>query len=296
MDPIQFTSPVMRVVQGSFFEPNTTDMQGNPLVVKTGPNKGAARVEYFVAGAIAKNDPNWPPFEALIKGYAAQAWPQYFPQGPLGQCTHPNFSMKIMDGDGFDGNGQPNSAKEWFAGCWVVKFSTGFAPTVYPAGRFDRASIITDKNLCKLGYYYRIAGTISSNENAQRPGVYVNFGAAELVGYGEEIIPKAAIDPRQAFGQPAALPAGARPTPAGAPSAQGGQQFAAAPVASAPPVSTPVATASPTNAAPPYSGYMAPPAPPAGPTMTPKANGVTYEAYRAAGWSDDQLRQNGLMI
>lgn len=43
-----------------------------------------------------------------------------------------------------------------------------------------------------------------------------------------------------------------------------------------------------------------PPAPPAPAApqhmMTPAANGVTYEAYKAAGWTDDALIQNGLML
>lgn len=39
---------------------------------------------------------------------------------------------------------------------------------------------------------------------------------------------------------------------------------------------------------------MAPAAPPAGPRMTAAAT-TTYEAYRAANWTDEQLRQHGLM-
>jgi hypothetical protein len=30
--------------------------------------------------------------------------------------------------------------------------------------------------------------------------------------------------------------------------------------------------------------------------MTAAANGVTYEAYIAAGWTEQQLRENGLML
>lgn len=42
----------------------------------------------------------------------------------------------------------------------------------------------------------------------------------------------------------------------------------------------------------------APPAPPSAPVMvmTAAANGVTYEAYKAQGWTDDQLIQNGLAV
>ena len=49
---------------------------------------------------------------------------------------------------------------------------------------------------------------------------------------------------------------------------------------------------------PPAPAPMAPPPAPAAPVrqMTAAANGVTYEAYVAAGWSDAQLVQNGLML
>src|SRR5690606_3465649 len=52
----------------------------------------------------------------------------------------------------------------------------------------------------------------------------------------------------------------------------------------------------PTPPAPPTPS--APPAPPVAPVMvmTAAANGVTYDAYKANGWTDDQLIQNGLAI
>jgi hypothetical protein len=63
----------------------------------------------------------------------------------------------------------------------------------------------------------------------------------------------------------------------------------------------PANTLPPQVAAPPAP--MAPPAPPApvAPVaaqrqMTAAANGTTYEAYVAAGWSDDLLIQNGMMV
>lgn len=64
---------------------------------------------------------------------------------------------------------------------------------------------------------------------------------------------------------------------------------------------TPPATPSPSNPAPPpYDGYMATGAaapPPATPvrTMLPAANGATYEAMIAAGWTDAMLVQQGMM-
>ena len=63
------------------------------------------------------------------------------------------------------------------------------------------------------------------------------------------------------------------------------------------------ATPSPSNPAPPpYDGYMAagaapPPATPTAPVrvMLPPANGATYEAMIAAGWTDAMLVQHGMM-
>jgi hypothetical protein len=46
---------------------------------------------------------------------------------------------------------------------------------------------------------------------------------------------------------------------------------------------------------PPHPAILQPP-PPAGPTMTALAAGVTYEAFIAAGWTDATLRANGYIV
>jgi hypothetical protein len=52
----------------------------------------------------------------------------------------------------------------------------------------------------------------------------------------------------------------------------------------------------PVSSAPPYTGYMQPPAAPvAGPQMTAKAAGATYQSFRDAGWTDDQMRAQGYL-
>lgn len=297
---MQFTSPVMRFVQGDLFEAQTKDMQGNPRVVKSGPNAGQPAPQFFVAGAIPKNDPHWPAFEAQIKQVAAAAFPSLFPQGPQGACVNPNFSFKIIDGDGRDMTGKLNSEKEGFAGHWVVRFTTGFAPSIYPKGKYSPMDRINDKNLVRRGHYIRIAGTMSGNNDMMKPGVYLNMSLVEHCGYGDEIVSGPSAS--EAFAQPAVLPAGASPTP-----------LAAAPHAVPPavngapqPLSAPLPTASPTSAPQPYGGYMqtapapaptapppAPPAAPAGPVMTAKAAGVPYAAFLAQGWTDETLRANG---
>ena len=74
-------------------------------------------------------------------------------------------------------------------------------------------------------------------------------------------------------------------------------------VATGAPAAAPQQPAAP--ATPPPAPVAAPPQPPVPPApvapspahqMTAAANGVTYEAYKANGWSDEQLIQNGLML
>lgn len=314
MTSVNFTTPVMRYVQGDVFVAQEKDAQGNPLVVKTGPNAGQPAPRFFAAGAIPKNDPAWPAFEQILKQVAAASFPHLFPQGPNGPCVNPNFSYKIVDGDGVDQNGKPNNQKEGFAGHWVLRFSTSFKPGVYPKGQYDQMHQIQDKNLFRRGYYFRIAGTASGNDNAQRPGIYLNMNLIEHCGYGPEIV--SGPSAQDAFGSaPAVLPPGASATPLA-----GTAPAAVAPQAMPAPMqpSAPTPTAYPTSPAPqPYTGYMqpqtavpaptpapmapppapAPMAPPAAPArvMTAKAAGAPYESFVAQGWNDDMLRQHGYM-
>ena len=315
-----FTTGVGRMVQGDWFKPRLTDAQGAPRLIKTGPNAGQPSPQWY--GALAFNkatmDQQSRDFFALIAAESAKAWPALFPQGPNGPCVAPGFSNKIIDGDGFDTSGKPWSSREGFAGHFIVKFASGFPPRVFPTGRYSSADVITDPTLARNGYFYRVAGTIESNQNPQKPGLYVNLQMVEVVGYGAEIV--SGPDASAAFGQaPAALPPGASAMPLaaspGMPQAtQPGAPAAPAPAYVAPvaatpgqpqtytgymtPGAAPAAPAPTAPAAPPPGPQMtaAPAAPPPGPQMTAAANGVTYEAYQAAGWTDDQLRQNGLML
>ena len=71
--------------------------------------------------------------------------------------------------------------------------------------------------------------------------------------------------------------------------------LAPVPMPTAPVPSAPV----PMPAAPapaPYPQILTPAAPVVAKTMTAKANGVTYDQYVAAGWTDDMLVSEGLML
>ena len=119
----RFTTPVMRMVQGSVDEAQTKDQQGNPRVIKSGPNAGQPNPQYFLGGAVAKNDPAWPAFWELLCRQAFADFPNLFPHGidaiiqaggpqvwftqpPQGHAQpwvmHPLFSFKVADGDGLD--------------------------------------------------------------------------------------------------------------------------------------------------------------------------------------------------
>ncbi|GAH16243.1 unnamed protein product, partial [marine sediment metagenome] len=155
-------TPVGRIVQGDAFKPNTTNQLGQPLVDK----HGQPRVDFFMALAVEKNNPDWPDFKAELDQVAAAAWPG-------GQSLAPNFSFKIADGDGFDDHGKPNNAKEGFAGCWVLKASNGFAPQRVTTGG---VSVINEgTGMLKRGDFARFVVTSSGNNNPQKPGIYINL-------------------------------------------------------------------------------------------------------------------------
>lgn len=355
MAKTRFTSPVGRLVQGSVDEPQTKDAQGNPRVIKTGPNAGQPNPQYFIAVAFPKADPQgeFAAFWQVLLAQAAADFPNLFPQGPGGECVHPNFSFKYIDGDGRDTNGKSNAEKEGFAGHHVIRFASSYPPRCFHAGRYAAHEQIQEKGAIKRGYFVRVNGSVEGNGNAQRPGLYVNLDMVELSAYGPEIV--SGPDASQAFGAgPAALPAGATSAPMAPPSAPTGAMPPAAPGMPAPaapaaPASAPTATygaapgmpapaaapgyapAAPAPAAPaPYAGFIPPtggapaaspgvpaampatspiasptsaPPPPAapaapapGPQLTAAAKGATYGQLIANGWTDETLRQHGLML
>ena len=105
----EFLTPVGRLVQGDCFEPQTKDQNGVPLTIKTGPNAGQPTQKYFVAVAFKKTDAEFAKLKAMFEATARAAFPQLFPT-PGGPCVNLNFSWKIVDGDGLDQNGKPNSS------------------------------------------------------------------------------------------------------------------------------------------------------------------------------------------
>lgn len=315
----EFLTPVGRLVQGDPFEPQTKNMQGQPLLTQD----GTPTQRYLIVVAFPKSDQSFSAFMQQLSQVAHASFPA------LGNIAMPwdpacFFSWKVQDGDGLDGDRKPNSGKEGFAGHWIVKFGSSFAPKCYHTGHYQPHEVIKDKNLIRRGYYVRVAGTIEGNGQQKKPGLYVNLGMIELAGQGPEII--SGPDATTIFGgAPAVLPPGASPLPMhaaggmpgaaplampGAGVAMPGYQQVTPPVhAAIAPVGVPqMPGAVPMGGTPvmPNPGFAAGvpqmpgmPAPPLAapvPQMTAKAQGYTREALIAQGWTDETLRSNGLMI
>lgn len=210
----EFLTSVGRFVQGDPFEPQTKNMQGQPLMTQS----GQPTQRYFMAVAFKKTDQAFGALYALIDQIARASFPGINILPPWDpQCR---FSWKVMDGDGVDDNGKPNANKPGFAGCWVVKFSSSFAPRCFYAGKYAPHEQIQDANAIKRGWYVRISGTIEGNANMQKPGVYVNLSMVELVGGGLDDIIVTGPDASSVFGSQAAqLPPGVAALPMGGPAA-----------------------------------------------------------------------------
>lgn len=253
---VQARTPVGRIVQGGVDLQPKTDDNNQPVL----DSNGNQVHECFIALAIPKTDPEFPAFYQQMHGVAIGNFPGKFDPATGQLKPGVRFAMKLQDGDGFDGNGNPVSAKEGFAGHWIIKMATRFAPRCYPAGRYDPASEIPNAgSLIKRGHYIRCSVVIDGNgveDNNQKAvqGLFISPNLIEYVGIGEEITsgPSAA----DVFGgAPAAvLPAGARPVgsvvtvgnPGALPPATGGPALPALPAATpALPAATPALPALP---------------------------------------------------
>lgn len=278
-----FLTPVGRLVQGDPFEAQTKNMQGQPLMTMS----GQPTQRYFIAVAFRKDDQAFAAFYAKLVEVARGSFPQLF--DAQGQCSHPRFSWKVVDGDGVDDNGKSNANKEGFAGHWVVKFSSSFAPRCFHAGHYQPHEQIQDPKAIQRGYFVRVAGTVEGNDNPTKPGLYVNLNMLELAGVGPVIT--SGPDAASVFGGAApALPQGAQPLPmhaGAAPGPLGGMPAGAVP--GLPPVSTgpampPVGLPPPAaGIAPTFPSSPAPVAVPPNPAFLAGPGGVPGAAAPAVG-------------
>lgn len=292
-----------RLVQGDPHKQQPPSKDPRTKQVKVDPKTGQpVQGQFFVAVAIAKNPaqrftvaglPTYEQTKAELDANAKAAWPQFFgqpaaglqigPELPAG-CTNPKFANKIIDGDGFDENGQPYSAKEGYAGHWVVKCASYYAPKVYEWTPTGWQETVRTGRTIKCGDYISVTGNDKTNGSDQSPGMYMNLDGVTFEKEGPEIVSTGSVDPNDRFGSRGGNAAHAGNASGGAATTQSS------------------ATAGAGN----YSGYMdtdtppppgddAPP-PPSGPVMTEKAAGKPYESFTAKGWTDAQLRANGYIV
>lgn len=301
------TFPVGRLLQGSLTKPQTTDADGKPLVVKSGPNAGQPSKRWFFSVGFAKNEgkPHWGNEEwgGIIWAIGHACFPQ-------GQGQRPDFAWKITDGDSTVPNtkGVAPASREGHKGHWIVSFSSGFAPKAYNA---DGSAPIDPEGI-KLGYYIQVAATVDGNESMQKPGMYINHSMVSLQAFGPEI--HTGADPAKAgFGVGVKLPPGASTAPVGqftppaplpgTPATAGSPPpppaIPGAPAFVAPPAA-PTAVAPAPGFVPAPVGPAAPPPPPAAKSLTGKAAaeapGVTYAQFVAQGWNDAQLIAAGYLL
>lgn len=342
MAKVNITSPVGRIVMGDLYAPNTTDSEGKPLVVKTGPNAGQPRANYFFALAIPKQpgEQHW-----AQTAWGQQIWNighQAFPQA----AQAADFSWKIVDGDSqqpgklFKGKpGKKPCENEGWPGHWILKFSGGFAPKIYQQEGNGHVQVV-QPDFCKPGYYVEVAFSVEGNNSQTSPGVYLNHSMVCFRAYGQEIsfgpdvasagfgaaplpvgasmtpppsavplpalpnVPGVAPAPSYAPAAPA-MPAPAMayappavPAPVGIPSIPGVAPAPLAPAGSVPMPAAPVPVAPAPIPVVPNPGFVQMPPPPPAPAkqMTAAAQGVSYEAYIAQGWTDALLVQHGMML
>ena len=279
-------SPVGRVVSGGLFEPRTKDDKGQPLVVKNGPNAGQPREEYYFGLAIAKTDPLLPKMMADLNGVARAAWPRHF--DAQGNLIARDFSLKVTDGDSVVPNKKlkrPCDNEGW-PGHMVFHFSTSIAPKCYMKDKAVAGAELTDKQSIKRGYYVQVNFTAKSNNNPESPGIYLNPRFVLMCGYGPEIVGGLDVADTLASLPAAQLPPGASATPLANPN-----PGAHLPPANAVP-GAPAAPAAPGLAPPPDTGFAKGPLR----TMTPKAGAHTYEQYKQAGWTDEQMVAAGYLV
>lgn len=252
-------TPELRLVQGDAFKGNDKNMQGQPKV----STSGQPYTTWFVACAGRKGDPAVEEMKRMWEQQARAAWPQLH-NGPGGACTNPKFSIKIVDGDGYDDNGVHNGTKQGFAGHWIFKFSSGYAPRCFQFGKWKPAEELRKMpggpDPIPLGCYVKVSYSLASNQNTQKPGMYVNLHMIAFTRPGDPIV--TGVNPALAFGDSA-----------GAASVPG---YAPAPAMAPPPAPVPAMT---------YS---------VSPALA--AQGHTLESLRASGQTDANMVAQGWLI
>jgi hypothetical protein len=267
----QILTPVGRLVQGDCFKAQTHDQDRKLLLNKSGPNAGKPRVKYFIALAISKTAPGIDEILEKIRNAARMAFPRMFDAAGNPTAT---VALKYSDGDDATANkdGLRPCDREGFAGNWILRFESGFAPKCYTFGGAER--IPEDDGRVKTGYFVRVYGNVRGNGSTQNPGVFLSPRAVELVGYGPEI--NTGVNAAAIFGgAPAAIPPGVSATPLASPT----------PIAAA----SPAQPASPAPSVPPANDFLDGPQSVVEYRLDAQGNKFTRAQFKTAGFSDQQI-------
>ncbi|QYW02507.1 hypothetical protein CPT_Silvanus_033 [Stenotrophomonas phage Silvanus] len=328
---VQARTPIGRIVQGGVELQPKTDDDNKPVL----DSNGNQVHECFIALAIPKNDPEFPAFYQQMHAVAQGNFPAKFDPATGQLRPGVRFAMKLQDGDGYDGNGKPVSDKEGFAGHWILKMATRFAPRCFPANRYDPASEMQEPGkVIKRGHWIRCSVVIDGNgveDNNTKAvqGLFISPNLIEYVGIGDEITsgpsaadvfgaaPIAQLPPGvrpvgniATVGNPGALPTAATlPPPTGTPAlppvgapvqtpALPAVQTPALPAVAAAPVQTPALPPVGVPTLPPLTAPVQ--AAPAVPTYGPGPNlppGMTVEmALAQPGYTPDVLKAHGYIV
>jgi hypothetical protein len=264
---INFTTPAGRMVMGDLYRPQTKDMDGKPLVIKQGPNAGQATQKYFFALAIAKGqETHW-----SQTGWGAVIWKAGHDLFGAASDT-PTFAWKVVDGDSQIPNkkGVKPCSREGYPGHWVLSFTSQYVPKIYIQATPGNWEAYPVEGAVKNGYFLQVNGNIDGNYSKTNPGIFLYHAMVGYIAKGVEIFSGPDV---------ADVGFGTGPLPAGAIPIGDNEVF----VPQTPP---------------PNPAILMPPIPTPAPqrVMTPAAKGFTYEQMLAAGWTDAQLIQNGMML
>lgn len=197
--------PLSRIVQGSLYDADDTDIDGKKKVYEAGHAKaGQPKLTYFFAIAVPKTRAAWweESWGAPILDLGKQSW-------PAGQWQQPTFAWKIQDGDSTTPNrkGRINARTEGMPGCWIINLSSSIAPKVWEVANGGFVAL-PQKDLVKCGYYVEVNANLQSNERSSNPGLYINHEHVVYRGGGPgDIISVSTPVSTLGFGT-AALPAG----------------------------------------------------------------------------------------
>jgi hypothetical protein len=178
-----------RMVQGSCHTASTVGFGNQELVWASGPKKGEPRGQYFFAVAYLKTTADWrnePLWGVGIFKEAKRSFPDHY--------TKRSFAFKVIDGDSTEQNdtGKKVCNRVGFAGHWVVKFSSNFAPAF--SSRLHKK---IDAKDIKCGDFLEVQFSVVGNGYPPKPGVFINPRMVQLAATGNEIV--AEEDPTAVF-------------------------------------------------------------------------------------------------